>query len=1231
MPNFFKEKSFWRLFCVGFFSLVFFLTFFSQSSFGAGTFYCNFGEPDKCNPKIPNLIITCGDCDADPDYEWCNTTNCAATGRTCRNGFCQGASSCIDTDKDGYGATGSTGCPKSGDCNNNNPAVHPYATKICGNGVDEDCLNGDLTTENWSCGNWSACSAGQQTRTCIDANSCGTTANKPTEAQDCLYAAITNPNTGFKTSKDGPMIDVQAVAYGGKPPYNYAWKNNNLPLGGNLPNIMINPLLLNVGNQAISLEVTDANAAVASNNIVIEVLPAGSLTAQIMMLREELPKSQPANFSAIAQGGVQPYAFLWNSDKANDFSNNQWPLVDISGWALGEHIIKVTVTDSAGQTAVSTHKTKIVDLAIRVNPAEGRAFDFGSAIPFSAMITGGILPHRVTWLSNRDGDFTPQVGNTINFQSDKLSVGVHTITVTATDNNLLAPLTASKQIHIQINSAPALGATIIFPANNSSFAQGNNIAFQANVTGGVEPKTYTWSSNIGNQIFTSQISPNFNKNNLAVGNHLITFTVRDNAGQTVNKTVNLTVSAPTGINVNINTPASNSNFYNGDSLVHFTATASGGVSPYAYQWSSSNGGNLSAQANFYTSALAAGNHLITLSVRDQNNTVQTANINLTVNSAPNFANTKNPSKYAAKESFLISHKNWQDVLSLTPIAVWPGNKYPLLVYHEDSGGSDIDIDSTINFLQMSEPNHLTTVGATHWKANSALVGAKPFGAGLAAGNISNISPSDYFSYWQTIKSLVLVDRDNYQAGLIGALLASYKNAPLIFINSTNLAAYQTLINGKVVYTVGGLDAATNNFINTGAGVKINYSIEELQRWYINKTNTDKIILVDSSDLNADYAQPAPDWYSTDKGGTIYQLLQRLSLAAPYLAAAKGEVILFNNNSDLDKRNDLFPTGSLYLTIMSSGDKISENLPAGSYYKARITGISSADTFSYAARAIFYEELFNKFYPNPLFNKFYISANLSCNPDQAIITQNNSAQVVNSFSPNDYTYNSLIDKQFNIYFSHGNAMGWSCGIFGGSGLNYNNIPYLNLSWGSAGSCSTGKFAGVSSFSYNWLRKGGIAYWGAREDIGLSDAYLGTDIPFSQWQANPNIDLGHLAANINPPLFAMYGDPTLVLAYRGGANKLPINTLTVNGSNCCGNYQTTISRGNTAYLWCTAHDYDGSITKYEIDYDGDGVYDNEFSAGATLSHVYNTSGAVKPRCRATDNNGGQAITTAVININ
>lgn len=51
-------------------------------------------------------------------------------------------------------------------------------------------------TENWSCGAWSYCRNGQQTRTCTDASGCLTTDNKPATTQGCESLSCATPIPG---------------------------------------------------------------------------------------------------------------------------------------------------------------------------------------------------------------------------------------------------------------------------------------------------------------------------------------------------------------------------------------------------------------------------------------------------------------------------------------------------------------------------------------------------------------------------------------------------------------------------------------------------------------------------------------------------------------------------------------------------------------------------------------------------------------------------------------------------------------------------------------------------------------------------------------------------------------------------------------------------------------------------------------------------------------------------
>lgn len=107
---------------------------------------------------LPNAKLVGGDCD-DND----NTVNpgaseiCDGKDNNCVGGIDEGLSTTmyfVDGDNDGFGAgTGTAYCANPGagfstndtDCNDADAGIHPNATDIVGNGIDEDCVGGDAT------------------------------------------------------------------------------------------------------------------------------------------------------------------------------------------------------------------------------------------------------------------------------------------------------------------------------------------------------------------------------------------------------------------------------------------------------------------------------------------------------------------------------------------------------------------------------------------------------------------------------------------------------------------------------------------------------------------------------------------------------------------------------------------------------------------------------------------------------------------------------------------------------------------------------------------------------------------------------------------------------------------------------------------------------------------------------------------------------------------------------
>jgi hypothetical protein len=86
--------------------------------------------------------------------------------------------------------------------------------------------NVKVCNENWSCFDWTLCSSqNTQTRECDDANSCGTTKNKPPTSRACTYTP-TLDKFGLKAALD----DADCGAWGGSQASMILYENNTVTI-----------------------------------------------------------------------------------------------------------------------------------------------------------------------------------------------------------------------------------------------------------------------------------------------------------------------------------------------------------------------------------------------------------------------------------------------------------------------------------------------------------------------------------------------------------------------------------------------------------------------------------------------------------------------------------------------------------------------------------------------------------------------------------------------------------------------------------------------------------------------------------------------------------------------------------------------------------------------------------------------------------------------------------------
>lgn len=151
----------------------------------------------------------------------------------------------------------------------------------------------------------------------------------------------------------------------------------------------------------------------------------------------------------------------------------------INDLSQGTHQITLTAMDKKGladstSIAITMNPSEnTVPTAAITSPSTGTTFNFGNFVEFTG--TGydtedqWLSDTSLVWYSNKDG----QIGTGQTVVTHDLSGGTHTITLRATDSEGTSGI-ATITVTI-LNTAPV--ATISYPPDGSSFAQGESIPF----------------------------------------------------------------------------------------------------------------------------------------------------------------------------------------------------------------------------------------------------------------------------------------------------------------------------------------------------------------------------------------------------------------------------------------------------------------------------------------------------------------------------------------------------------------------------------------------------------------------------------------------------------------------------------------------------------------------------------------------------------------------------------
>lgn len=351
----------------------------------------------------------------------------------------------------------------------------------------------------------------------------------------------------------------------------------------------------------------------------------------------------------------------------------------------------------------------------------------------------------------------------------------------------------------------------------------------------------------------------------------------------------------------------------------------------------------------------------------------------------------------SRSAILISNQSWQDILSLVPITVRSDRKLPVLIYHQED--NNIDIDASLHFLSSylskADDAAIVHVGRLPPAIQNILIPLLKQDCGITKDRVWQV-PDIWTlqSLYTDVKTWVVVAHDDYESGLIAAPFAALKHAHLYFLDSETLEKYKAykpfaknLENLETVYLVGQIDEQVSTFIDSQAQTQL-VDARDIQKQYLELTRRDKVILVNPNDLSLYYdEEPDETFPERTKGrGNICRLYSECSLVAPFLAAAKQEIIIPISSTDpdeidrqLDREIADLGLDPAYLTIIASPEAIPMSIPErgdtaerveidNRYYGSesnwrdvdmavgRIFGITVSDCSAYVARVLFFDEL-----------------------------------------------------------------------------------------------------------------------------------------------------------------------------------------------------------------------------------------------------------------------------------
>ena len=305
---------------------------------------------------------------------------------------------------------------------------------------------------------------------------------------------------------------------------------------------------LSVGAHTIALKATDSDGSTGTAQVSITIAanqpPVVTISTPadgaVYVDGDEVTLTGSATDPE--DGTLSGSSLVWSSSRHGDLGTGT--ALSRSDLSVGDHTITLTATDTKGSEGTAQVSVTIVDNQVPVvtitSPSDGAEYVEGDEVTFNGSASdpedGVLTGSSLVWSSNLDGE----LGTGAPLSRSDLSVGAHTITLTATDSKGNVGTT---QVSITVDANQAPTTIIDEPEDGNVFLEGEAVTLTGSAIdpedGTLSGSSVIWSSDRDGEIGTGT---SLTLSTLSVGEHSITLTATDSKGSSASANVSLTVT-----------------------------------------------------------------------------------------------------------------------------------------------------------------------------------------------------------------------------------------------------------------------------------------------------------------------------------------------------------------------------------------------------------------------------------------------------------------------------------------------------------------------------------------------------------------------------------------------------------------------------------------------------------------------------------------------------------------